>query len=396
MSGSGPAVDAAGNIYVATGNSDPSGTTYDPQLNLSESVLKISPDLSTVLDFFTPADADELDVEDLDTGSGGVTLLPAISVPNGPAFTAAAVAGGKEGTMYLLNQGGLGGTSGGPIDSFDIGPCWCGESAYLNAAGQWHVVSSGGTDVMVWGLTPRANPPPNWTLQQIPSLTQTIATGQGKQGDTSGGFFTSVSSNQLANPIIWAVGRPVDPTTNAVTLYAFDARDDGVARAPLVAGPAGTWTSAEGNANIVPVVANGRVYVASYQQVAILGVGGGATAAAPAVPTLAAPAAPAAPQAPVPPTAVPQMSALSSPLPPAEHEIWGVVEGVQGHQFSLRTRGGKVVQVDDRAATKAHLSVVATKGSAVEVRGSYNSAGVLVAQTVLRATTSSAFWRPDR
>ncbi len=54
MSGSGPAVDFYGNLFFATGNSDWSGTTWNHIYNLSESVVKISPDLSTVLSFFTP------------------------------------------------------------------------------------------------------------------------------------------------------------------------------------------------------------------------------------------------------------------------------------------------------------------------------------------------------
>jgi hypothetical protein len=88
-----------------------------------------------------------------------------------------------------------------------------------------------------------------------------------------GGFFTTVSSNAFANPIIWAVSRPVD-ASGAVTLYAFDANDDGIARPPLQAVTAGVWPYVRADANIVPVVANGRVHVASYQELAIFGIGG--------------------------------------------------------------------------------------------------------------------------
>src|SRR5208283_4766073 len=54
MSGYGPAADDSGNILFVTGNSDPSGTTYDGVTDIEESVIKVSPDLSTVLDLFTP------------------------------------------------------------------------------------------------------------------------------------------------------------------------------------------------------------------------------------------------------------------------------------------------------------------------------------------------------
>src|SRR5271155_5676608 len=54
MSGYGPAADDAGNILFVTGNSDPSGTTYDGITDIQESVVKVSPTLTTVLDLFTP------------------------------------------------------------------------------------------------------------------------------------------------------------------------------------------------------------------------------------------------------------------------------------------------------------------------------------------------------
>ena len=50
MSGYG-AADDAGNILFVTGNSDYSGTTYDGVTNIQESVVKVSPDLATVLSF---------------------------------------------------------------------------------------------------------------------------------------------------------------------------------------------------------------------------------------------------------------------------------------------------------------------------------------------------------
>ena len=54
MSGYGLATDDAGNILFVTGNSDYSGSTYDGVTNIQESVVKVSPTLTTVLDLFTP------------------------------------------------------------------------------------------------------------------------------------------------------------------------------------------------------------------------------------------------------------------------------------------------------------------------------------------------------
>jgi hypothetical protein len=73
-------------------------------------------------------------------------------------------------------------------------------------------------------------------------------------------FNTSVSSDATKQGIIWAVGRP-QGKDNAVRLFAFDANSG----AQLTEQTAGLWPHA-GDANIVPVVTNGKVYVASYKQ----------------------------------------------------------------------------------------------------------------------------------
>ena len=66
--------------------------------NIQESVIKISPDLSTVLDLFTPSNWSALDQRDHDFGSGGVLVLP--DQPG--SYPHLAVAAGKVGSMFLL------------------------------------------------------------------------------------------------------------------------------------------------------------------------------------------------------------------------------------------------------------------------------------------------------
>ena len=72
----GLATDDSGNILFVTGNSDYSGTTYDGVSNIQESVVKVSSNLATVLDLFTPKNQASLDQTDADFGSGGVLVLP--------------------------------------------------------------------------------------------------------------------------------------------------------------------------------------------------------------------------------------------------------------------------------------------------------------------------------
>src|SRR5450755_2119240 len=100
MSGYGLAADDSGNVLFVTGNSDYSGTTYDGVSNIQESVVKVSSNLSTVLDLFTPKNQATLDQADADFGSGGALVLP--DQPGSTPHMAVAV--GKVGTLFLMNE----------------------------------------------------------------------------------------------------------------------------------------------------------------------------------------------------------------------------------------------------------------------------------------------------
>jgi outer membrane protein assembly factor BamB len=86
-SGNGLPVDAAGNVYAATGNG--SGTTYDFQ----ESVLKLDSSLNLVGNW-APTDWQSLDGTDADIGSSEPLLLP-----SGLLFQT-----GKQGLGYLVSS----------------------------------------------------------------------------------------------------------------------------------------------------------------------------------------------------------------------------------------------------------------------------------------------------
>jgi hypothetical protein len=98
------------------------------------------------------------------------------------------------------------------------------------------------------------------------------------------GFFTVVSSNERASgsAIVWAVGRPTS-TPPTLTLYAFSATPANGTLQLLYSAPAGQWPHLGGNANVVPLVANGRVYVGAYKTLTIFGLNGTAPPAAPPV-----------------------------------------------------------------------------------------------------------------
>jgi len=260
MSGYGIAADPMGNLFFVTGNSDYSGTTYNGVTNLQESVLEVSGDLSQVLDLFTPSDVGSLDQGDTDFGSGGVMLLPHQPGP----LPNLAVAAGKEGNMFLMNRNNLGGfniNSNDVVGTFYIGGCWCGESYFVDPSDLApRIVSSGGNSVGIW------------KLQTSPSVTLTnVSNSNELPGQQFPGFFTSVSSNGNASPIIWAVTHPNLSGSPTIQLYAFDPEAGGTTLQQIFQGPAGTWPNVNGNSNIVPVVANGKVFVASHKQLVIFG-----------------------------------------------------------------------------------------------------------------------------
>jgi hypothetical protein len=263
MSGYGMAADDSGNLYFVTGNSDP--TTYDGVINIQESVVKTSADLTRVLSLFTPSDQVALDGGDTDFGSGGVLLVPK------PPSTSASMgaAAGKNGNLYLLDLSKLGGKSAAGIGGtpVSIGACWCGQSFFSD--GTVHIVTSGGSNLILW------------QVQTSPSLSLVQQATSGSIGGAQDpGFFTSVSSNgtnSSSDPIIWAVSRPNVPGTamspGPIGLWAFKGQPTGSTLQQLFQGTAGGWFTPgnNANANIVPVVANGQVFVASYKQLRIFG-----------------------------------------------------------------------------------------------------------------------------
>jgi hypothetical protein len=264
MSGDGPAADASGNIYVVTANADNSGNTYNSKTNPAESVLKLSPDLATIGDFFTPGGAKYgepvLDMHDRDFGAGGITLLP----PQSGSIPNLAVAAGKVGNMYVLDQAELGGYvpkgQDRVVATVPIGKCWCAQSYFTDPDGIGRVVSSGGSRLIVW----QVQTSPTTTLTEE-STSAPLPTGPDE------GVFTSVSSNRTkaGTAIIWAVARPNRSGPPTLTLLAYNAATS----ATLFSAPAGIWSSGQANANIVPTVANGHVYVAGYKSLDIFGLG---------------------------------------------------------------------------------------------------------------------------
>ena len=375
MSGFGiAAAPTSGSLFFSTGNS--ASGTYDGVTNIQESVVKLDPTLKTVMSLFTPYDVDTLDSNDEDVSAGGVLVVP--TQPG--LYPHLAVATSKSGTMYLLNRASLGGYTGpnGPdnvLAEQQIGLCWCGPTYFTGPNGVGRVVSSGGSTT-----TSNSAQITVWKIQTSPTTIALVQEGAAAPvaSGQDGGTFTTVSSNgtQAGTAVIWATGEPTGTGANptAVNLYAFAAAPSSGTLTLLFSSQAGSWPNTSANANIVPVVANGRVFVASNQQLTIFGLGGGpfvasASAAKPA--------------------------ALNAHAPP--HAITGVLEHADGPVLTLQTRAGKIAHVDDSDARRSGQIGVLVQGKAYTAQGtSYDSTGALLAQTVTLAKPSPAIWSPDR
>jgi hypothetical protein len=358
------AADSSGNIFAVTGNGGPG--TFDGNYAIQESVVELGAELKSVESLFTPSDSDthdvgvnDMDSKDGDLGSGGVMLLPDQpgSIPH------LAVVQGKIGPMYLLNRDKRGRyrTEDAVAELSSDWGCWCGPSYFASSDGGF-VVSSTGTTLAIWKV--QTSPTVNLIKQSAYAKLTSVQ---------DRGFMTSVSSHDglASSTVVWAVPHAAtwnksNPSPN-LTLYAFSAAD---ASNPIFQAPAGYWLNLNGNANVVPVVANGKVFVASYRTLAVFGLDGYASL---------------------------------GPAPPLvrvrdlqEHEIYGRVESVSGHQITVRTRSGDLVRVDTTIAASGHHLAFHGVGGAVSVRGNYDASGVLAAQSISRAKSSPGAWEPDR
>ena len=242
MSGAAPAIDSAGNIYVQTGNG-----AYDGLLDWGQSLLKIAPSLSAVLDYFTPSTYKSDNNADRDLGSAGVVLLPQMA-----GSYNVAVGGGKSGITYLLDEANLGKLQppGDPNVLF-----WAQTNFGLWGLPASYIGSDGNTYVMV----PGSGPMTSWRVQTSPkpSLVQVGQTpDQFCQGDDCG-TIPVISSNGITpgTAIVWAYSRVPNAGPANLTLRAYDASN---LSHELVVLPFTHWLG--GGMLLTPMVANGMVY----------------------------------------------------------------------------------------------------------------------------------------
>jgi hypothetical protein len=96
-----------GNVFFATGNGNYNANSGGN--NWGDSIIELTPNLSSMVDSYTPTTYSSLDSSDADLGSTAPVILPTQSGSNTPYML---VQGGKDSILRLLNRSNLSGQSG--------------------------------------------------------------------------------------------------------------------------------------------------------------------------------------------------------------------------------------------------------------------------------------------
>ena len=260
QSGRPPAVGSGGFAFVYVGNAYTSNA-YDGRHNFSESALKLNPAAGMKLtDWFTPSNWTSLDGGDQDLASSGPLLIPGTDLLAG---------GGKAGQFYLLNKTNMGKfhSSDAVVQEFSMGSSFRGGPVYWNRAPSVGapLIYNSGYNSYIKSFAFNGS-----------SFPSTSATDTGTQQINWPGGILALSAwgSRHDTGIIWAnvptgTTSPNEVPTVPGALYAFNAED-------LSQELWDSTGSGQGLGNyakfVPPLVANGRVYMATFSnQVAVYG-----------------------------------------------------------------------------------------------------------------------------
>jgi hypothetical protein len=262
MSGGGLATDSDGNIYFVTGDG-----TFDADsggVNYGDSFVKINPS-GAVLDYFTPHVQAALNAGNIDLGSGGLLMLPDQPGP----YPHLLLSAGKDGTIYLLNRDNMGHYNPNNdnqivqslVDIFPFGtpePGNYSAPVYFNG----HVYFSPISDnVQVFQLSN--------------GLLSTAPTSRSSEIYAYPGGTLAISANGNTNGILWVVQRHgVDPTGGGTVapgvLRAYDPNNLSIEL--YNSDQAGLQDTMDYATKFnVPLVANGKVFIAGENQLTVYG-----------------------------------------------------------------------------------------------------------------------------
>jgi hypothetical protein len=238
----GLAADSSGSVYVSTGNG-----TWDGVANFGQSVLRLTSGLS-VADWFTPDNYVYLNTYNLDVGSGRTILMP------GTDF---ALAGGKQGILYVVNCSNLGQMAASNSQIVQSFQATVGE--ILGGITYWD--NSVEPMVYVWGKGDYLNA----YAFANGAFTTTVASTSTMTSPAGVALAVSSNGSNAGTGIVWASTPYMDPVelTTVGVLRAFDASNVSTE----------LWDSTQNSARdsvgtfakfAIPTVANGKLYLPTF------------------------------------------------------------------------------------------------------------------------------------
>jgi outer membrane protein assembly factor BamB len=259
MSGGGPAVDSAGNIFLLTANGafetvlDASG--FPQHGDFGNSFLKVALVGGTlkVADYFTLSAEVAESAADRDLGSGGALLLPDLKDAAG-AVRHLVIGAGKDGNLYVVDRDSMGKFNAATnaiwqqLNGVLPGGIWS-TPAYFNGRVYYGDANS----------TLKAFSIANAKLSSAPQ-------SQSPSQFTFPGTAPSVSANGSANGIVWA-----HENSNPAVLHAYDAANLATEIYNSNQAAGGRDQLGPGNKFITPTVADGKVFVGGTGGVAVFG-----------------------------------------------------------------------------------------------------------------------------
>ena len=277
-SGAGLPIDTGatgGRMFLATGNGTHSSIPpFDANSEMGESVVAFSLANGgiTPIDAFTPFNFQTLNNSDWDLGAGGVLMVPDQQGTHPHVLVQA----GKEGRIIVLDRDNLGGFASGASSNTnalqDI------STVIPQAKGFWATPAYWNGHVYLWAEN---NVPMMFNMSSGVMSTQPDSKSSISSAWPDPTF--SISSNGTQNGIAWAVRADQFNTNGPAVLYAWDAND---LTKTLYQSDTNATRDAAGPANrySIPVVTNGKVYVAAHGEVDVYGlIESQATTAAPVI-----------------------------------------------------------------------------------------------------------------
>ena len=258
QSGGGPAADPQGSIYVEIANGDfettLDGSGFPNQQDYGNAFVRLSVNNGklAVADYFAMKNTLTESDNDQDLGSGGPLVLPDLS--NGNSTVHLAIAAGKDGAIYVADR-----TNMGKFNSST-------NNIYQELD---HVLPEG-----VWGVPAYFNQAVYYCDQASTLKAFAIANAKLSTSPTSAtaksfaypGVLPSVSANGTSNGIVWAI-----ENLNPAVLHAYAASN--LTNELYNSNQAANNQDHPGTGNkfITPMIADGKVFVATQTSVAVYG-----------------------------------------------------------------------------------------------------------------------------